>query len=431
MNIFENITFRRARSHSMSEILTDSDSQNSTLDGTTHNFPNISDENACEHTELKQLIDKLQSELCDVRKEISQLRLENSDLKKTINGITGKQEAPAQKHANDVKTPSKTPIRRASHTTKSVHKNQNGRKQKFSDISHPVATISSAPTTDSTERNIKQTIDSTEKQHRLCIISDNKANKILTKAMDVFLNYKICHYLTPNCGIKMLLTGLKSKLEHYTMDDYCVILIGSEDFKTTKNYIELIAYIRNSIKDIKNTNLIICLPTYKCNELTNMFNCRIENFNLLLCLDVMSHEYAYVVDSNLNLKCDYNMFHKRSGSISNNGVYTILNDVLNLITEIKNYNYDITVTSQPNSDQLSCQDIFKSPEVVKKNINSNKNMSNSIEVSSQTDLSLLINKCLSTENTNKGSKFTQISTEITKVSSKNPDSEQPEGFFRV
>lgn len=39
-----------------------------------------------------------------------------------------------------------------------------------------------------------------------------------------------------------------------------------------------------------------------------MFNWRVETFNNLLYLDIMTHEHAYILDSNKYLDYNYNMF---------------------------------------------------------------------------------------------------------------------------
>lgn len=52
----------------------------------------------------------------------------------------------------------------------------------------------------------------------------------------------------------------------------------------------------------------------------------------------MTHEYAYALDSNRNLSYDYTMFHKRNGSLNNNGMRLIFRDINGLIHDIKQYN---------------------------------------------------------------------------------------------
>jgi hypothetical protein len=72
-----------------------------------------------------------------------------------------------------------------------------------------------------------------------------------------------------------------------------------------------------------------------------MFNSRIEIFNNLLCLDICTHKHAYLLDSNLNLSCDYEMFHYRKGVINNTGLQVIFKDLYDMMLEIElNNNYE-------------------------------------------------------------------------------------------
>lgn len=169
---------------------------------------------------------------------------------------------------------------------------------------------------------------------QICIISTNNTNDIMNTAKNTLRNYDICHYIKTKCGIQELLKGIKSKVMNYTMRDYCIILIGEEDFRTTDNYFNLIYNIRSALQEIDNTNIIIGLPTFKFNNRSMMFNSRIENFNNLLYLDIMTHFHAYLLDSNLHLTYDATMFDEWTGKINNYGIKTIFDDLKQLIEEI-------------------------------------------------------------------------------------------------
>lgn len=81
MNFFENITFIKTRTQSMSETTTCNESLNSSrLDGTSSSLPNLSgDENNAQIQELKDHIEMLISQLSSAREEINNLSIQNMD----------------------------------------------------------------------------------------------------------------------------------------------------------------------------------------------------------------------------------------------------------------------------------------------------------------------------------------------------------------
>lgn len=176
------------------------------------------------------------------------------------------------------------------------------------------------------------------RRSKLCIISSNKKNKMLEIAEDIFPNYRICHYLTPNCGVKYLISDLYLKLKDYNMNDYCLIFVGEEDFRRTKNYVELTISIRETLSKLQHTNIILCAPTFKLNDYSIMFNSRIETFNSLMYLDACSYNYAYLFDSNYYLDYDFSMFNKSSSSVNNRGLANILHNLSLMINELTLYN---------------------------------------------------------------------------------------------
>lgn len=165
------------------------------------------------------------------------------------------------------------------------------------------------------------------KQRKLCLISSNKTNKVLAIAQSTFPNDNICHYISTNCGIIQLLDHLEQKLSNYTTNDYCLIFIGEKDFRKTDNYYKLIINIRNILTKLKHTNILLCLPTYKFDGCSSVFNSRIETFNNLLYYDNCTHDYAMIFDSNLNLTYDETMFYKRLGVLNNYGMKNIFDNL--------------------------------------------------------------------------------------------------------
>lgn len=170
--------------------------------------------------------------------------------------------------------------------------------------------------------------------NNICIISSQKqrilSHKMLTKT-NFLSNNNICHYRKPACGIKNLMEGIDKKLTKFTKDDYCIIFLGEEDFVTTNNYLELVVCLREHLQPLHHTNIILCLPTFKCHKYAAMFNWRVESFNNLLYLDNESKLYATLLDSNVNLTYDYRMFSRQHGDVNKNGFLVILRDLKALI----------------------------------------------------------------------------------------------------
>lgn len=166
-----------------------------------------------------------------------------------------------------------------------------------------------------------------ESKREICIISANNSNKVLSLSQQVLTEHNICHYLTPNVGLRQLLIGLHSKLSNFTHKDFCIILIGEEDFKRTDDYLDLISFVRETLINIVHTNILLCLPTFRFGKQFNMFNFRIESFNNLLYLDNLQHQYANLVDSNLDWQYDLTMIQQTTGKINNRGMQKIFDTI--------------------------------------------------------------------------------------------------------
>lgn len=162
-------------------------------------------------------------------------------------------------------------------------------------------------------------------------MSSNNVNTILSTAQNTFPSHDICHYILTNCGIKRLLNNLDKKLLNFTKNDYCLIFIGSKDFESTVNYSDLIIDIRDILMKLQHTNIILCLPSYKFNGYSVLYNSRIEAFSNLLFHDIYTYSYAILIDSNLNLNYDDTMFYKRSGILNNLGLKTIFDSLKSFI----------------------------------------------------------------------------------------------------
>lgn len=337
MDFPNNITFRKAlRSTSMTNISSDDNYNvynNSTLDGTTNSLASLSDDgNDIQIKKLRSEIENLKTELNAAHCEVNNLSLENMELKKTIKDINAKYEI--LKNATKKLTSERcTPNKKVKSSTPLKNKHEMSKITQENNITTPKIIQNNKPLSKSTPINNK--INKTQIR-KLCIISSNKYNNILSIAQDKFDMFQICHYLTPYCGIEKLTEGIQTKLINYTTEDYCIIHIGEEDFRSTNNYCDIIMQLRQNLKAVQHTNVILCLPTFKFTHYTMMFNCRIEMFNNMLYLDNLTHNYAVLLDSNMNLTYDSSMFLKSTGRLNNNGLKNIYHQLRTLVNKFPN-----------------------------------------------------------------------------------------------
>lgn len=344
MEFSENITVRKretsmTRTQSLSNTTINEDSccfDNTTLDGTSISLPNISDDdNDARILELKNEIVKLKLELSAAHAEIDNLSLENNELKKNVKDISIKHDiikkATKQLTSEISTTPKKnknnsTPIKINSQVPCKIIRDSPCQSPRTSKIS-PIITLPPP---------LKKTPKKTaaDERNKICILSSNSTNRILSNAEEVFPNFKICHYLTPNCGFEKLIENLQAKLINYTLKDYCIIHIGDEDFHKTNSYCNLIVQAREVLKNITHTNVILCLPTYNLNGYSLMHNWRIETFNNMIYIDNLSHNYAWILDSNQQLSYDNKMFSARNGKLNNRGMLNIYQNLKHLIDDL-------------------------------------------------------------------------------------------------
>lgn len=345
-NLLGNITFRRQRAKSESPSHNESVLYQDTADMTSNSLPEISDDDNNDNTiMLKNIIEALELELKSAHSEIERLIIENCSLTKSNDELLKKNTLFKKITSSPVK-------HKAANLTPKSQKTQN-------------EIVNAQPQTQHfkkfNETAIKLGWEKPEKpSRRICLLSSHKHNNILDIAENKLKNYKeLCHYLMTNGNAKTLIKDLNIKIANFSMNDYCVILLGEEDFKTTRDYFEIIFYLRESLQTIKHTNIIICLPSYKYGKNTNMFNWRVENFNNLLYLDANTHEYAYIFDSNRNLKYDHSMFHRKYGTLNNFGVSVIFKNLQKYIEEIHYYKIYTETENKILPNEKENQDFFR------------------------------------------------------------------------
>ncbi|KAG7312636.1 hypothetical protein JYU34_000955 [Plutella xylostella] len=354
-----NITLRKkARRHSETDNTKNYSS--STLDGSTNSLPNISTESCDKLEDLRHELDDIKIQLSIAHEEVKNLSLENASLKASLEEM--KKKCVLYKKVTCDVTPKKTK------QTSSTPKKTNGSK-----VSKPknVTLMNTSYTTTATQTDTVlpnatkyqyepiTTKDgamkpkNNAKKHNICIISSNKNNNITEIAENTFQgNYRYCHHIHTNGNIATLISSIKTTLKNYTKNDFCVIMIGEEDFKCTSNYFDVISQIRTTLQTIDFTNIVICLPTYNCSHSKNMFNWRVETFNNLLWLDVTTHKYAHILDSNLQLTYDYVTYNMKYGTVNNNGMKNIFYKLKELLNKISNLDTSYINNKIVNDDNI-------------------------------------------------------------------------------
>lgn len=220
----------------------------------------------------------------------------------------------------------------------------------------------------------KQTQDihdkSTEKRQnatkKLIILSDNNRNNVLDIGIKTFGDdYKVSHIIKPAAGILDILDNIDITLGNFTNEDFCIILAGERDFEATNNYVRLIYDIREKLEKVTFTNIIFCLPCYKCGDRVDMYNGRVELFNNLLYQDNLEYTYMTCFDSNCDISYDGAMF-LNSGRIKNNALRNIFRHLSDLLTkDYLSYNNtgcmtsdQVPITHTDNSTQTDARPLF-------------------------------------------------------------------------
>lgn len=354
-------------------------SRSTPIGNTNRSYSEIHQNTTYKIQELAEKVDKLEKSLAIAENEIDNLTLENLNLQKKITEYELKVNTLSHICKSTPKSTKNKNKKDRQVSTKLDFSNKKSRLQE--NKSHEEIPKDTAPSTsecqylineqptsntnDSMPSPIKpiegtSSSKSRENKQKICLLSTHKNTRNIAQT---FLQgeYDLCHYLMSGHGIQSMLQGIQNKLLNFTTNDYCIILLGGQDFESTTDYYELITYIRETLTRIDYTNFIICLPTYKCAELTNLFNWRVELFNHLLFLDNLTHEYAYVIDSNLNLKYDHTTFHKRTGYLNNYGMQVIWKEINKFIEEYEEYSKKMDKSLEsPEKETEHCPDIMTS-----------------------------------------------------------------------
>lgn len=389
MNFLENITFRRTRRQSEPSN-DDSDIISQTLNCTSNSMPDISEDDDYNQIKiLKDEIDTLKAQLNSAHHEVELLTLENNNLKLCNEELLKKNNLFQRIVSSPVNQKQTTPIKTSSNIKTKFKQTQTinlSKKIVGEDItSLDVCTkinIADNACTSSEREPVLQTTNTGRKtspplrtpptsepstKHKIVLLSGETSNRLYSMAEKTYLNnFELCHYRKPKCGIELIFDNIDAKVRDLTECDYCIIYIGEEDFRTTHNYIELVTFIRGRLLPLNHTNFIICLPTFKYMENHNiMYNSRIETFNNLLYMDAQTCNYAYVLDSNLNLPYTYNTYNKRHNTLNNKGLNIIVSDLEQLVIKICSLD---KVFSYVDCDQNNESDSLKQPELLSKNL---------------------------------------------------------------
>lgn len=326
--------------------------------------------------DMKKIVLELREKLECAEKEIENLLAENGRLKqqmkKTDTGISTPKNTPSSR-----KRMSKTRIDFCQDIEDSPCKNKTTCIPP--EPSAKTSTLISSPEKTHNTSNVENvritthkdpasnSLTSSAKLHskhtKICIISNGSKYNTVDLAEKTFPQSPthnnpptICHYSSPGGGMEQLFHRLENKLTGYTHDDYCIIFIGESDFLKSEKYSAKINYIRNCVQPLEHTNIIICLPTFKQGRFFNIYNRRIEAFNKLLYTDNLKNEYAYILDSNKNLKYTDEMFNKYSGKANKRALMTIFNDIKEFVYYIGAY-----FTFNNNKDEVLTQETFFRP----------------------------------------------------------------------
>lgn len=170
---------------------------------------------------------------------------------------------------------------------------------------------------------------------KVCVVSTNNTNKLLSISKKTLGDeFELCHYIKPKCGILQILHGIHSKVKRFTKKDYCIIMMGHEDFRSSVDYYALVKEIKHILHEISHTNILLCLPVFKCGRYCNsVMNWRIESFNKALYEDIQTHANypCHIVDSNLHLSYDDFMFNSRTGLLKNYGMRIIFEHIFEMM----------------------------------------------------------------------------------------------------
>lgn len=346
----DNVTHRKpARSSSLSDISNVSN-EKAIFDATMLSMPDSLHDDSESLTDLIEQNKTLSTQLLRAREEIENLNNENFRLKSDLQAVIKQLKiyneiyaAPAEKcttSSRSDKILQQKHIENPEYTTTMLNKETQTCSKIANIAREPSTTI---PSTNNRDNNgIKTQCSETTQKNKLCMLSTDKTKGYLPTIEKVFSdNCQYCNYVLPNCSIIKLLQGIQQKLKGFTLRDYCILFISENDIREETDYINLINAIKNALKTITHTNIVICVPTYIMGA--PIYNFKVEMFNNLLYMDLQNNKYAYIFDSNRDLSTE--MFSTATGKINKIGMYNIYNRIMDNIS-IDISLYDRTDPSQ-------------------------------------------------------------------------------------
>lgn len=378
---YNNVTYRKPCRTSSLNDLSDmtSNSEKTLFDATMMSIPDSLHDDTDIIKDLSERVKTLAAQLQTAHQEIENLNSENFRLKtdlqnmlKTVNTYKKVCSTPERKspktpvsarkrktvstnvlktlHNNCTDNPSQSPRDCAQKLTTTHDKEtQTISFSNTQTVNKPPKECTSLINTDkkSPFSELENNIDAKRKQKKkLCILSSYKSKWSLSLTEDVFSDYfHFCNYVTQNGTIKELLRNIENKLKDFTLNDYCIIFIGENDIKTESNHIEVIKILRESIKNVTHTNIIISLPTYIAGA--PIYNFKIEMFNNLLHLDIQNNNYAYLFDSNRDISME--MLSQTTGKINKLGMKNIYDCIM------KNIIVDWCTFDQIDKNKINCE----------------------------------------------------------------------------
>lgn len=212
MNFLENITFRRTRTVSGSNV----EVLNETLDVTTNSLPDISVDSSDEETfKLKERINKLEFELNSAHQEIESLSFENSYLKKQNEELLKKNDLYKKITCSPVSTKKIKDC-----TPKKLIQKKDKKIQTEVSLQMPKTTIIECDKVDAKRKNDNQrhincvTTFKSPRKRKLCIISNCNYIGALKNIEATFSeHFEYCHYVTPGSGLSEILSNITEKVK--------------------------------------------------------------------------------------------------------------------------------------------------------------------------------------------------------------------------
>lgn len=365
MSFLNSITFRRRKKTSSecsalsneSSKLDESESASQIINCTASSLPNISIDNG-QLTDLLSQVEKLRADLEIAHNEISSLNLENSKLNQRLQDSESKLKL--YKKVKELAIPNKylSPVQKSNkkRTMKQLTTSTQSSplKKQFSPTIKD--DITCAPTYSKGMGTTNETIPT--KKSKVCILSSDRISHLNLMGNKLDDKYDYIQYRKPGVGMLMLLEGINQKLETFTENDFCLVFIGENDFLKSKNYPKLVNSIQERLSNLTHTNIIIVLPTYKIKHNVQLYNARVEAFNNLLYINMISTNSAYIFDSNLNLDY-YNNYRRVNGNINDYEFKLLMGSLRDSMEAVLEYNAKIILKSSTGSDYSKVNDLFR------------------------------------------------------------------------